>query len=76
MNVIEASSPDSLLCILMTEKIDIPLSCWYHIYQIVEKEANRCCVQLLSDDPQNGKKWSREVEAMKVGPFKGGFVSC
>jgi len=43
---------------------------------MAEKEGNSYCVQLLSDDPQNGEKWSREVEAMKVGPFKGGFVSC
>ena len=76
MDVIEASSSDSLLCILMIEKNYIPLSCWYHIYQIAKKEANCCCVQLLSNDPQNGENWSREVEAMKVGPFKGGFVSC
>ncbi len=57
-------------------KFDIPLSCWYHIYQIAEKEANLCCDQLLNDDLHNGEKWLREVEAMKVGPFKGGFVSC
>ncbi len=58
------------------KKIDKTLSCWYHIYQMAEKEANCYCVQLLSDDPKDGKKWSLGVEGMKVGRFKGGFVSC
>ena len=43
---------------------------------MAEKEANCYCVQLLSDDPKDGEKWLLEVEGMKVGPFKGGFVSC
>ncbi len=42
---------------------------------MAEKEGNSYCVQLLSDDPQNGKKWLLGVEGMKVGLFKGGFVS-
>jgi hypothetical protein len=43
---------------------------------MAEKEANCYCVQLLSDDPKDGEKWSLGVEGMKVGLFKGGFVSC
>jgi hypothetical protein len=58
-------------------KFDIPLSCWYHIYQMAEKEANLSCVQLLSDDLKDDKNWLQlGVEGMTVGLFKGGFVSC
>jgi|LakMenE01Jun11ns_1017448.scaffolds.fasta_scaffold7985693_1 hypothetical protein len=41
-----------------------------------EKEGNSYCVHPFSDDSKDGEKWSLGVEGMKVGPFKGGFVSC
>ncbi len=43
---------------------------------MAEKEGNSYCVQLLSDDSKDVEKWLLGVEGMKVGPFKGSFVSC
>ncbi len=57
-------------------QFDIPLSCLNHIYQMAGKEAYLSCVQLLSDDLKDDKNWLLRVEGMKVGLFKGGFVSC
>jgi hypothetical protein len=43
---------------------------------MAEKEANLSCVQLLSNDLKDDENWLLGVEGMKVGLFKGGFVSC
>ncbi len=77
MDVTEASSSDSLLCILMTEqKLIFSLSCWYHIYQMSEEPADCSPFQLLSNNPKDDDNRLHGVVGMMGGLFEGGSVSC
>ena len=77
MDVTKAYSPYSHFVYLDDRiKINIPLSCWYHIHQMAEKRADYSPFQLPSDNPKDDDNRLHGEVDVTGGPFKCGSVSC